>query len=357
MTYRNKLLLKRILIILGVLLAVLLLFAILGFTYLGRYVVYTEDGAYFSFHAQTPAESATVNAVTVPNPIELVIGESISAGEAMADGEVSISDRDVRGMLVDYNTLSEGTTLFDLDLSAESCNTLALEMRAEGSDLLSTPAVLSLIQRAKAQDVRLIAMISCLDDSTYALEHQETALKISGGALWMNSDGNYWLDPAQDAVIAYLADIIHQLSEMGFDEVILNQFSFPYSDSIVYDTGDSTRDELLVRAYNDLVDATIQDCDLGLLVSEPSEGHQALDAADRLYVYFSEGSQVKEYAERHPDHYLVFVTDSHDTRFDSYGKLSTEHELDLAPIQAEDDGADNENTPESDETDNITVDE
>ena len=173
----------------------------------------------------------------------------------------------------------------------------------------------------------------------------------------MNSDGNYWLDPAQDAVIAYLADIIHQLSEMGFDEVILNQFSFPYSDSIVYDTGDSTRDELLVRAYNDLVDATIQDCDLGLLVSEPSEGHQALDAADRLYVYFSEGSQVKEYAERHPDHYLVFVTDSHDTRFDSYGKLSTEHELDLAPIQAEDDGADNENTPEADETDNITVDE
>ena len=41
MTYRNKLLLKRALIVLGIILLVLLIAGLIGFSYLGRYVVYT----------------------------------------------------------------------------------------------------------------------------------------------------------------------------------------------------------------------------------------------------------------------------------------------------------------------------
>ena len=329
MTYRNKLLLRHTLIVLGIILAVLALAAIIGFTYLGRYVVYTENGAYFSFHSELPQEQAPGISQVTLDQVEVIMGQSISADEILGNDDNNITDTDVNGILVDYETLQSGVSFNALGLDTESCNTLVLEMRSEGSEILSSESVLALIDRAKGLDLRLIALISCLDDSDYALDHHTEALSISGGALWVNSDGNYYLDPTNDSVINYLAGLIHTLAEMGFQEVILDHFSFPYSDSIIYDTGDSTRDELLVRAYEDLLDATVGDCDLGLLITDPEAGHQAQTAADRLYAYFSEGSQVGRYAEEHKDQYLVFITASHDTRFDGYGKIFAESGADL----------------------------
>jgi hypothetical protein len=170
----------------------------------------------------------------------------------------------------------------------------------------------------------------------------------------VNSDGDYWLDPTQDAVIDYLAGIIQDLSEQGFEEVILNQFYFPSSDEIEFDTGDSTRSALLARAYDDLVDATVEFCDIGLLITDPNAGHQAIDEADRIYVYFNDGSMAKAYAETRPDQYLVYITDSHDTRFDDYGKLTTDQALDLDPVEIQlpeetEDDQDDEADDEDDE--------
>lgn len=331
MTYRNKLLLKRALIVLAILIAVLILLGLILLTYLGRYVVYTEDGAYFSFHSQTQEERPTAAPGPAPSQVEVVMGTSISAGEIIGDDETSIPDSEVKGVLVDYNTLAAGTTLNEIDLSDEEINTLALEMRTQGSDIIQTEPVLQLIQRAKSQEIRLIAVISCLDDAGYISDHRDDGIFVYGNELWKDDNGNPWMDPTQDTVIEYLAGIIRKLSEMGFHEVVLNNFAISTSERIDFNSGDSSRAELVARAYYDLVDATIDYCDLGLLIQEPENGHQAMDAADRIYVYFSEGSQLKEYAENHPDHYLVFITDSHDTRFDDYGKLALEGTLGQAP--------------------------
>lgn len=59
--------------------------------------------------------------------------------------------------------------------------------------------------------MHLVAMMSCLNDSAYALSHTSEALAISGGALWMNSAGSYWLDPTNTDVQNYLAEMINQL--------------------------------------------------------------------------------------------------------------------------------------------------
>lgn len=321
MTYRNKLLLKRALIILAIVVAIVAVLLLIGFTYLSRYVVYTEDGAYFSFHSQPPTVSQEGVVAEVPSSIELVTGEPISANETIGDGASSIEDTAVHGVLVDYATLSVGSALNEIDLSADVNNTLVLEMRTADKPLLNTQSVQDLIDRAKIQDTWLVAMISCLSDSEYALDNMDQAIHISGGALWMNSSGSYWLDPGQDSVIRYLTDIIQQLADMGFDEVILNDFSLPTSDDVDYDYNGSTSTEIMMKAYNNLLDATMDSCKLSLYIENPASGHQAFDAADRIYVYMDDGGAVKEYAENHPDQFLVFITDSHDTRFDNYGKV------------------------------------
>ena len=348
MTYRNKLLLKRFLIVLAVIAAVILALLLIGFTYLGRYVVYTEDGAYFSFHSQAPSEAPQAQTVAAPSSIELVTGEPISANEAIGgDFGKMLEDTQVKGVLVDYDTLKNGSTLNKIELGAEANNTLVLEMRTGSSDILKTQPVLELIGRAKTQETWLVAMISCLSDSAYAEAHYDQAIKVYGGTLWADDDGRYWLDPAQDAVISYLAGMIEQLSQMGFKEVILNDFSLPISDRIDYTFGDSTSDEIMIRAYNNLLDATMDYCKLSLLITDPVSGHQAFDAADRIYVYYQDGGSVKDYVEAHPDQYLVFITDSHDTRFDAYGKIETDRELDVDSIVTA--GGESGDTPDADD--------
>ena len=347
MTYRNKLRLRRFLIILGIVLLALLIAGLIGFSYLGRYVVYTEDGAHFSFHSQAPSAPESVQAAApVESPV-LVTGSSIREESILEDGgTAALSDTDVKGLLVDYTTLNDSAAVSAVDLGTGAYNTLVLEMRAGGSDIIDTDAVRQLISRAKSAQMHLVAMMSCLDDSAYALSHTDEALAISGGALWMNSAGSYWLDPTQADVQNYLVSMIQELESMGFQEVILNSFSFPTSDEIVYPS-DSTRESMLQDAYKAIEKAVGLDCTLGLLVKDPESGHQAFDLAEHLYVYYSDGSTLKSYVDNHPDTYMVFLTSSHDTRFDDYRKVYTQQSVDYfsaLPNVSSENSADPEST-------------
>jgi len=210
-----------------------------------------------------------------------------------------------------------------VELSAAGNNTLVLEMKAANQDLLNTPAISNLISRATAQDTWLVAILSCLADSQYALDHPELALRINGGAYWSSGGGSYWLDPGHPDTISYLTGMIRTLADMGFNEVILNNFYMPTSSSVVYDFGGKTAEDISADAFFALQENTVEMCKLGLLIEDPYEGHQLSDVADRLYVCFEEGSSVRRYAESHADQYLVFITESHDTRFDDYGKVES----------------------------------
>ena len=114
---------------------------------------------------------------------------------------------------------------------------------------------------------------------------------------------------------------------MGFNEVILNDFYMPDSSSIVYDFGGKSAADISEDAYFALLENTVDLCKIGLLVTDPYEGHPLFDAADRVYVCYEEGSTVRRYAESHEDQYLVFITGSHDTRFDDYGKIEADSDF------------------------------
>ena len=354
MTYRNKLLLKRAFIILGIVLLVLAIALLIGYSYLGRYVVYTENGAYFSFNGDPNATVEDAPSVSAPVSPVLVTGASILEEEVLGeDRRPLLAANAVKGILLDYDTLSDGSTLNSLELSDSSVNTLVLEMRKSGTGILTNAPVQALIDRAMKQDIRLVAMISCLDDSSYAQSHKDDSLKISGGDLWMNEEGSYWLDPASKGVQDYLISMINTLSDMGFDEVILHQFYLPDSSMIIYDPGDSTRDDVLAAAYETIEEAIGIKCTLGILVTDRNKGYQAFDAAEHVYVAFEDGSQVHEYAENHPDYYLNFITTSHDTRFDDYGKISSTRNYDASDAessgQSGDDGGEDYDEDDFDE--------
>ena len=334
MTYRQKLLLKRLLITLGILLVVALLVLLIGFSYLGRYVVYTENGAHFSFGQDTAADETLQAQAPVSGPENpvLVTGDSILEDFALADNEaIVLEDYEVNGLIVDYDTLKDGSTLNAIDFTEGDYNTLVLEMRSGSSEILNTDAVLTLIDRAKSQDLHLIALISCLNDIAYAEENSREALSVYGGNYYLTSGGSYWLNPTLESVQNYIAYMIISLKEMGFEEVILNHFSFPEDTSIDYSSEEGVRQQALIDAFENIKTLVGSGCTLSLLITDPENGHQAYDYADHLYVYFNNGSQVDDYIENHPDRYIVFVTDSHDTRFDDYGKLIADRDANFIP--------------------------
>lgn len=337
MTYRNKLLLKRLAIIVVILVVAIALALLIGFSYLGRYVVYTEDGAYFDFNAAEHVEDENELEILPPDSAVLVMGQSIFEPDALVDENIiRLADDEVNGLLVDYDTLKDGSTLNAIELTENNYNMLVLEMRSGGSDILQTEPVITLIDRAKNQNIKLVAMMSCLNDIPYAEAHGKQALLVSGGDRYLTPGGSYWLDPTQEEVRSYLLEKINTLIDMGFQEVILRHFSIPDSTSLTIYSSEKSYDEMLTEAYEALEEAVGIKCTLSLLITDPTTGHQAYDAAEHLYVYYHDGAMLEDYKASHPDYYIVFMTASRDTRFDNYGKVMvTNNEAAFIPAPVE----------------------
>ena len=351
MSYRNKLLLRRTLIILLIAAALAALLMLIIYVYLGRYVIYTEDGAYFSFD---PPEVAAATPYDPPKPasIELVTGEPVEPGTVLGDTDVELKDTEIHGVLLDYATLRDGSTLTKVELGADGSNTLVMEMKIADAEILTTNAVRQLLSRANNQDVWTVGILSCLADSEFVESNSSAGLNISGGARFLGKKQTYFLDPANDAAIAHVVEQILQLKDMGFDEVLLDDFYMPTSSDLDYNFGNRTAADVIAQAYEKVITAVDDQCRISILVTDPTEGHQLQSKAERLYVLFNDGSTAKAYADRVGQRFLVFVTDSHDTRFDEYGKVeaSASYILDQAGTEEVGFNSDEEAAPFDDET-------
>ncbi|MGM9614009.1 MAG: putative glycoside hydrolase [Oscillospiraceae bacterium] len=70
------------------------------------------------------------------------------------------------------------------------------------------------------------AQISCLTDELLATRNWLVTLQTENGA-YTDSDGRCWLDPYNRTVRDYIADLMAELSAMGFDEIILADLYHP----------------------------------------------------------------------------------------------------------------------------------
>lgn len=73
-----------------------------------------------------------------------------------------------------------------------------------------------------------IARLSCLWDGSVARANVETmGLKNTGGFLFYDGSNTNWLDPAKEATRAYLSALAVECADMGFDEILLTDLSYP----------------------------------------------------------------------------------------------------------------------------------
>ena len=188
---------------------------------------------------------------------------------------------------------------------------------------VQTSVIDELIDYLKNNGFYMIAEIPAFSDMVYGLNNQSCGLPMSGGALWMDENGCYWLNPANEQVISHLMEIARELSGLGFREVTFSQFSFPSSENIVY-SSDKTHAELIADAAAQLTSFFTGSSTVISFESDATD-FPVSSCTGRLYIPNVDGSRVELYAQAYKDAgtllELVFKASSRDTRFENRAVL------------------------------------
>lgn len=329
-SYRTKTRLRKglkiALAVLGVLVLALILFAV----YLGRFVVYTPEGARLDFGRNTARD------VTVPtgnSAVEFPV-ESVSIEYADPDPRGQESSR-ISGFYIDLEMLQDPAAVLEAVKELSPPCTVMIDLKGgNGSFYYSTgidgaqqadidiPTVDAIISYLRSHGFTMVARVRSFQDSNFALNHISSSLRISSGALWVGN-GFYWLDPGSDTVVAYLKQIARELAEKGFKEIVFDEFRFPNGTQIVYNS-DKSRTELIAGVATDLLNF-FASSNITISFGNPPADF-ALSGNSHVYISGVTGSgvsaTVKSYSKLTDlENQLVFLTGSKDRRFDDWQVL------------------------------------
>ncbi len=190
------------------------------------------------------------------------------------------------------------------------------------SSQVDTAAVAGLVEYLRKSEHYMIAAIPALRDRAYGLTNTAMGLHhSSGGYLWADADQCYWLDPTKSGTLYYLSALAAELRDMGFDEVVFLDFSFPPTTDILFE-GD--RAEALNTAAAKLAQelASEEFC-VSFLCNE--ERFRLPEGRTRVYRDNVDGALAQSVAMNleipSMEVNLVYLTEAKDTRFDAYGVL------------------------------------
>lgn len=309
---------------------ILVLVWIIWMVWLDRYVVYTRDGAVLDFDlppqvasgevALPPEDDFTVsiyynegdNTISLSTELTQVAGYYISAQmleqemdlvmaqlrKLPAGTPVMVEMKDIQGRFFFDTTLGPVRSTIDADAMNELLNFLRLS------------------------EFYTIAKFPALRDYYYGLDHVSDGIFLkSGMGLWMDDDRCYWLNPNSQNTQSYIIQTITELKLMGFDEVVLGDFSVPRSDGLKFNYD---RNESLSAAAKNIIDACGTDrFAISFCIAET--GFILPEGRARVYMENAPASETGALAEAmsftDASVRLVFITDLNDTRFDAYGVL------------------------------------
>ena len=332
LSFRNRRVLRRVLLSLLLVLLVLVLLCAATLLYLQRYLVYTKDGVHFDFSApqvqiQPPQTGAQYDFPA--GPVAELMPEDTTPEQA---------EQALRGYIVPAQALDDTDALLAACDALDAPCTLLLDAKDGFGNFFYTSDISgqgdgsgnvldALVPALKSRGFYLVARISAFRDRTFALEDTSLGLPLESGALWMDESGCYWLDPASDTVRIRLIRIATELFELGFDEVLFTDFCFPDSENIVYVT-EQTTDTLLAEAASLIGGALTEDGRVSFVVTTEQAGFDPVGG--RLYCQTDDVSAVQTLLGSFgpyladPATQLVFLTDSRDTRFSEYGLLRSD---------------------------------
>lgn len=331
LSYRKRMLLRKLTKYFCISIASVGFIVLFYLSFMDRYVVYNRQGAY----VDTVWEKSIVHAddkqllSVVPKVTELAPTSATSSSVRKLSGCYVNID-----MLTDLNSVkqmvdSAGYSTVLIEVKGVDgtfyYNTSVAE--AVKSSVVDYSAVSAWIRELKNKGVYLIASIPAFADRNYCLNHIQVGLPLAGGALWMDSNGAYWMDPGNNSTVLYLESICTELANMGFQEVLLRDYYIPTNSSIVYNESSHTRSEALASCAQ-IVQADMGTMDLKVSFGlELSSGFPISISEGRLYFKSNDPNMAATYINNYRQNVIstevqiVFLSASDDAAFGDTGKL------------------------------------
>jgi hypothetical protein len=263
-------------------LAILLLLCITLFFWLRRYAVPQEDGSVvlqFSRPASVTASpddiSPGVQAMTTDDPeptstvqpaqnLESLRAIYVPAADVTAEKLPTYVDR-----LEEYNADS---LVLCMKPESGQLSWLSSAQTAISYDTNGSFDIAETLNGLKEEDIYLVAELSCCVDDLMAARNSPVALQTEDGTVYTDSTGS-WLDPANPYVLTYMEELIADLVQLGFDEILFNHVAYPYTETALTTAQGSVSDP--VEAVTALA-AGLQDC-----VDALQEDNEDLDAVGK----------------------------------------------------------------------------
>lgn len=328
--YRTRQVLKRWAIALLVIAVTALLLMAFGLLWLGRHVVYTDNGIRFDFsktsmdivgqQAVPPGLQETVsiyynegdNVITTNTELTTVSGYYISSDEL---------EGDLTELQEQINQIPTGSAVMIEVKNAFGEFNYSTSVSTYRNSAVDQKEVDALIKKLNRSNMYTIAKVTAFQDYHYGLNNVDEGLFSTAGAyLWRDDMGCYWLSPSSQKYQSYLVQIATELRGLGFDEVVFDQFVFP--DSTKYRFS-GEKQEALNQAADKLVDTCATSSFAVSFVS--TEYFQLPEGRSRLYLRDVEPADLGKVSSTVavPDNTinLVFLTAYHDTRYDAYSVL------------------------------------
>lgn len=337
--YRIRRGLQRFCIILGVL--ALVSIAALGawMLWLNRYVIYTDEGVKLDFTlsfdhcqgviAQPPAAGNDVS-ISYGNTDELsgLPSGALKQMEGWAVTADMLTAKNLPATKTALEALPSGSTVL-LDIRNVRGEFYYASSLGRAPNGVNAADVTGLIRSLQDKGCYLIARFPAFRDRWYFLADEAgrvpygLPLKGGNGSLWedvsIENLSHYWFNPASTGTLNYLVQIVTELRNLGFDEVVFSDFRFPNTEKIKF-SGDKT--EALNEAAKTLVQACATD---SFAVSFASSQITLPEGRCRLYMENVAAADIPELVSSltltDPTAQVVFLTDLLDTRYTAYSVL------------------------------------
>ena len=241
--YRGRRTVTDVLKLIAIILGVLVVLAVAGMLYLQKYMVYTDEGVKLELppflqmlrgerSSEEPGGSASL---PDPGSVSVVVDPGGSASEPRQPDEtepasfaLALPVSDVVSGAAAARLAEAGADELILAVKTQDGKLawLSGQGAAERSRVNGSQEATEAIRQWNQGEVYTIARVCCFRDDSAPYYNNAMALR-QGNGNWRDELGLRWLSPANDRAQAYIAGLCGELAGLGFDEIVLEDFSFP----------------------------------------------------------------------------------------------------------------------------------
>ena len=260
-SYKTRRVMARILPTVLTLVVIAVAMVICWLIWLQRFVVYTPDGVRFDFNQQLSMEAGVVPQKPADRDVVIEYPDKqtpVTKPPVDPDDPVIPDDPDdpwfpedpdvpeipvqtgISGYYIDAKTLQADPDAIRQQLSQLPAGTAVMFQLANfwgyryytseyGTEISeeNRKKMDDLLLWLADRDLYVVGRMPAFRDYSYSVDHSTYGLKKENGYLWQDPDRCYWLNPTNDKVLTRLTQIIRDLTQLGFDEVVFDDFTMP----------------------------------------------------------------------------------------------------------------------------------